>query len=480
MKKLILALALAWLAGISVRADEPLAWPRFRGPDGSGVADSQKPPVQFGPASNVKWKVPVPSGISSPIVVADKLIITAFDSGKIYTIAYQRSDGKELWRKEAPAKKIEPFLKGEGSPATATPVTDGRRIVCYFGSCGLICYDLNGNELWQFPMPPPVTWGDFGSGVSPILVNGTVILVRDEMKGSRILALDATNGSLRWEKARQSNVAYCTPVPWNTPDGVQIVAAGIGRMIGYDLKTGRERWFFAGMPAGPCASPMVVDGTLFYAGWNSGGPDDKENQMPSFDQLLKEADSDKDGAISRAEADKTLLKDAFDVFDFNKDGKITRDEWDYFLKLLADGRSSAFALRPGGTGEVSGSHVIWKKTKGLPYIPSAIVYRGQMIMIKDGGLVSAYDAKTGAEIYIQERAAAPGRYYASPVAANGHIYFVSLDNGAVTVLKAGSTKPEVVTKNVKLGERVAATPAIADNALYVRTEKHLYAFAAEK
>jgi outer membrane protein assembly factor BamB len=101
-------------------------------------------------------------------------------------------------------------------------------------------------------------------------------------------------------------------------------------------------------------------------------------------------------------------------------------------------------------------------------------------MVKDGGLVSAYDAKTGKEVYFQERVAAPGRYYASPVAANGHIYFTSLDGGAVTVLKAGTAKPEVVARNPKLGERVAATPAIADNVLYIRAEKHLYAFAESK
>src|SRR5207248_8049635 len=114
-------------------------------------------------------------------------------------------------------------------------------------------------------------------------------------------------------------------------------------------------------------------------------------------------------------------------------------------------------------------HLLWKKTKGLPYIASALVYRGQCVMVRDGGLVTGYDAKTGKEVYLQERAAAPGRYSASPVAANGHIYFTSLDDGAVTVLKAGAAKPEVVATNPSLGERTAATPAIADNTLYVRT-----------
>src|SRR3990170_1441644 len=94
-----------------------LAWPQFRGPNGSGVADGQKPPLEIGPEKNLKWKAPVPSGLSSPIVAGDKLVMTAFDGGKLYTIAYDRTDGREVWRAEAPAKRIEAFHKTEGSPA---------------------------------------------------------------------------------------------------------------------------------------------------------------------------------------------------------------------------------------------------------------------------------------------------------------------------------------------------------------------------
>ena len=146
---------------------------------------------------------------------------------------------------------------------------------------------------------------------------------------------------------------------------------------------------------------------------------------------------------------------------------------------MAEGKNSAFALKAGGTGDVTDSHLLWKNTKGMPYVASAIAYRGQYVMVKDGGIVTAFDMKTGKELYM-ERAAAGGRYYASPVAANGHIYFTSLDDGAVTVVKAGGAKPEVIAKNTPLGERVAATPAIADDTLYVRTEKHLYAFGVKE
>jgi outer membrane protein assembly factor BamB len=480
MKGLIALVMVGMFAANGLCADQPLAWPQFRGPGGSGVAKGQKPPVELGPDKNVQWKVPVPSGLSSPVVVEDKLVISAFEGEKLYTIAYRRADGTEVWRSEAPAKQIEPYHKVEGSPAASTPATDGEHIVTYFGSCGLFCYDLSGKELWKLEMAPASIPGNFGSGVSPILVDGIVVLVRDESKNPRILALDAATGSLKWEMKRQSIVSYCTPVVWDTPAGKQVVAAGHGRMIGYDLKTGAEKWFLSGMPSGPCASPVAAEGTLFFAGWSPGGADDKEFQMPTFDSLLKQADTNKDGVLSREEAQKTFIKDMFDSIDANQDGKITRDEWDVVVKFFAEGKNSAFALSPGGTGDVASSHLLWKKTKGLPYISSALEYGGQLIMIKDGGLVTAYDAKTGKELYLQERAAARGRYYASPVAANGHIYFTSLEDGAVTVLKAGSAKPEVIAKNPKLGERVAATPAIADNVLYIRTDKHLYAFAEKK
>jgi len=455
-------------------ADSPLAWPQFRGPNGSGVADDQKPPVQIGPDKNVKWKIEVPSGLSSPIVAGDKLVITAFEEGKLYTIAYDRASGKEAWRAAAPAKEIENYYKAEGSPAASTPVTDGQRIVAYFGSCGFVCYDLAGKELWKHEMPMASAPGDFGTGTSPTLADGLVVVVRDEMKNSRIVAVDVATGKPAWETKRRSVASYCTPIVWDTPAGKQIAAAGHAQMVGYDLKTGAERWSLAGLPSGCCSSPVAAGGTLYFAGWSPGGPD-SEFQMPSFDTVLA-GDKNKDGKISREESQE---KGFFDATDADKDGQITRDEWDTVIKFMTEGKNSAFALKPSDNGAVSESQMLWKQTKGLPYIASAILYRGQYVMVKEGGIVTALDAATGKELYMK-RALATGNYYASPVAAGGHIYFVSLVDGAVTVLKAGAASPEVAAENPPLGERVAATPAIADNTLFIRTEKHLYAFAEPK
>ncbi|HWY87888.1 MAG TPA: PQQ-binding-like beta-propeller repeat protein, partial [Gemmataceae bacterium] len=233
----------------------------------------------------------------------------------------------------------------------------------------------------------------------------------------------------------------------------------------------------SGIPAGCCNSPVAAGDVVLFAGGASGGDDGAK--MPSFDDLLKLLDKDGDGAISREEAQNSQLKDFFDNQDINKDGKITRDEWDTIMKFMSEGKDTALAVKAGGSGDITKTHVLWRKAKGLPHVPSALAYRDQLIMVKDGGIVTAYETKSGKQVY-QERAGNSGRYYASPVAANGHVYLTGLDDGTVTVLRVGADKMEVAATNPSLGERVAATPAIADHTLYIRTAGHLYAFAEGK
>jgi outer membrane protein assembly factor BamB len=477
MTRAIACCLLLIVTTIARGADTQLPWPQFRGPGASGVAEGARPPVEIGPEKNVRWKVPVPSGLSSPIIVGDKIVLTALDGEKLYTIAYRRADGREVWRAAAPAKEIEAYHKTEGSPASSTPATDGERIVSYFGSCGLVCYNTAGKELWKVEMRPAKTMGDFGSGVSPVIADGLVVLLRDEMTEPKIVVVDAKTGEPKWERKRGSQSGYCTPAVWETPAGKQIAAPGFGQMTGYELRTGDEKWYVVGMPSATCASPVTANGELYFAAWSPGDPEETEFKMPTFDDILNEngADANKDGILSKEESQKTQFKDFFDNNDGNKDGMLAREEWEAMLKFLASSKNTAFALRPGGTGDVTASHVRWKQTKGLPYVSSGIVYAGQYVMVKDGGIVTAYDIQTGKDLY-QKRALESGSYYASPVAANGHIYFASLPDGVVTVLKAGAASPEVVVKNPPLGERLAATPAIADDTLYIRTAGHLYAF----
>src|SRR5689334_10262320 len=159
MRELITSVLLIVISSPGIGAGDTLSWPRFRGPNGSGVATGEVPPVDIGPDKNVKWKVAVASGLSSPIIAGDKLILTAVDRGELFTIAYSRSSGAEGWRAKAPASQLEAHHETEGSPAASTCATDGERIVSYFGSCGLCCYDLLGKELWRIELPPALTLG---------------------------------------------------------------------------------------------------------------------------------------------------------------------------------------------------------------------------------------------------------------------------------------------------------------------------------
>ena len=459
----------------SAFAANPTPWSQFRGPAGTGVAAAdQKPPTKLGPDTNVKWKVDCPPGASSPVIAGNKLFLTAHDGDKLVTIAYSRADGKELWRKVAPAKEIEQYFKTEGSPAASTPVTDGERVVTYFGSCGLICYDLDGNELWKYELPVALTNNDFGTGSSPVLADGMVILQRDQRQDSKLLAIDLKTGSKVWETKRDDKTSWSTACIWDTPGGKQVVVGGATKLKGYDLKTGAEKWSVNDLPAVPCTTPVVADGKLIFAAWAPGtGSGKGDIKMPTFDEVLDQAGEKEKGFLTKAGSEKTFLKGFFDSNDPNKDGKITREEWDAQLKFLASGKNRAVAVTPGGSGDISKTHVAWSIDSGLPYVPSPLVYDGIMYSVNMGGRLSAFDVKTGKAVYEAELVGLTN-VYASPVAANGHIYLCGLDK-AVVVIKAGEL-PQKVT-NTKLDDRIAATPAIADNVIYIRTNKTLYAFA---
>ena len=186
---------LAALAITSPAFAEP-NWPQFRGPDGLAVAAGKAAvPAEFGPEKNVVWKTPLASGHSSPILWGARIFLTTFDAGKLFAVCLDRASGQTLWSKEVPAETIEQVHR-IASPATPTPCTDGERAYFYFGSFGLLVLDFDGKEVWRFPMPLPVN--DFGTGASPILVDGKVILLRDQDVGSFLLAIDARTGRQLW------------------------------------------------------------------------------------------------------------------------------------------------------------------------------------------------------------------------------------------------------------------------------------------
>jgi outer membrane protein assembly factor BamB len=470
-KHLFSILAAAMSTACTATAAET-GWPQFRGPNGSGVSESAKPPVEFAPGTNQLWKISVPSGMSSPCVWLDSILLTAFDAGKLETHCYQRRDGKLLWKQDAKAETLEEFHATEGSPAASTPATDGERVVSYFGSCGLICYDFKGKELWRHPLPAARTAGSFGSGSSPCIAGELVLVNRDQATNCSLLAVDLRTGKKVWETARPDVAqSYGTPIFWNNNGVNEAVMSGSLKLKGYDLKTGAERWSLAGMPSFTCTTPVAGDGLLFFAGW---APSASDGGMPSFADMAKGADKDKDGAISFDEAKAAGMDSFFKPLDSNGDGKLTSEDFEIMKAMMAKGKNVLVAVKPGGKGELTESQVAWKQTRGLPYVPSPLYYRGRVYLIRDGGLMSSFDAKTGQPHFKEERIDAIGSYYASPVAADGRIY-VSSVNGRVTVLAAGGETPQILHQ-ADFGERISATPALVGNTLYLRTASALFAF----
>src|SRR5213593_2250129 len=145
MKPILLASILT--AGFNLGAASS-SWPQFRGPNSSGVAEKDKPPIQFSSETNLLWKTEAPSGLSSPCIAGDWIFLTGFEEGKLLALCFNRRDGKELWRQEAPPGKV-PEVHKISSPAVATPATDGRLVYVYFVSFGLVAYDFKGHEQWR-------------------------------------------------------------------------------------------------------------------------------------------------------------------------------------------------------------------------------------------------------------------------------------------------------------------------------------------
>lgn len=441
-------------------------WPRFRGPNGCGIGHGSFP-THFGPDSNMVWKVALPGGHSSPCLWGDRIFLTGFSDGKLETVGLDRASGRLIWRQTLQPGAIERGAQ-LSNPATATPATDGRAVYVYFGSYGLAAYDFQGRELWNKPLPIPVT--QHGPGTSPVVCDGRVLLACDQDTDSYLLCVDARTGETLWKTDRHGfKRGFATPLPYPPANPVQVILPGSLRLMSYNLADGSERWSVPGLPNEMVSSAVAGDGLIFVAGWTAGSG---VHSMPSFDSLLRH-DSDGDGRLSRSDIPGGPAKQHFLYLDSNKDGQLTREEYQEMSGLFDQSQNTALAVRPDGHGDVTESHVLWRQTRGLPYCPSPLYYEGRLFLIKNGGLATSFDARTGAIHFQEERIGALGDYYASPVAADGKICVVS-QRGVAVILRS-SDQLEVLARN-ELHEPVVATPALAGQQIIVRTTEHLYVF----
>lgn len=446
-------------------------WPQFRGPNCSGVAIKARPPIKISPTNGILWSIETPWSPSSPCVVGDRIFLTTYADGELQTRCYAAKGPRLLWSKGISVPKLEMFHNSEGSPAASTPAADRRHVVSYFGSFGLVCYDHEGKELWRHPLPVALSGGSFGTGTSPSLVGKRVILNRDQDLGSTLLAFDLESGRVLWETPRpEAHGSFGTPILWRNQGVEQVVVPGSLRLKAYDVKTGHELWLAESTAGLACTTPVVGDDMLFFASWSPGKND---APRPSWESFLKQHDKNGDGEIAFEELEGPG-RDFYRGLDVDHDGKITRKDYELIEANDAKAENVLMAIRSGGQGNISRTHIAWKVTRGLPYVPSPLFYEGRLYIVRDGGMLSCFDPQTGKPFYQQERLEAADQYYASPVAADGRIYLLSVP-GRLTVIKAGGDKPEVLHQ-AKFGERIFATPALVANRLYLRTQTRLYAF----
>jgi outer membrane protein assembly factor BamB len=434
-------------------ADALGSWPTFRGPEASGVADGQQLPDHWSveTGEHVLWKTPIPGlAHSSPIVWGDRLFVTsAISSRGVTTLepgrfpgdgaasedrsrqrwmlyALDRPSGRILWERAVHEGEPSDRRHIRSTYASATPATDGRIVVSWFGSQGVHAYTVNGDFLWKADLGrvdagaigfPTIEWGPASS---PIVWNDLAILQVDTQTDSFVVALALETGEQVWKTGRDEGSSWSTPTVVSTAAGPELVTSGAYYARGYDPRSGAERWRLRG-----------GGGSII--------------QMPT-----------------------PILGDGLFVFSSGGIG----------------GRRPLVVARPGGRGdlslkenETSNASVAWSYPARGSNRTTPIVYRGLLYVLANNGVLDAYDVKTGEEIYRQRLPAIGSGFSASPIAADGKLYLVNED-GQMAVVSAGREFRHIATN--PMGELMMATPALSGGVMYARGLRHVIAIGMKR
>ena len=462
-----------WLGWLLVQIALAAAdWTQFRGPNGSGVSPSKGLPEHFDLQTNVVWRTALPLGHSSPVFTTDHIFVTAFEGKTLLTICLDRASGQVLWRREAPRDREEPVEHTNG-PASPSPVTDGGNVYVFFGDFGLLSYGPEGNERWRLPLGPFNNVN--GHGSSPILADGRLVLICDQDTGSYLLTVDAASGRVLWKTMRpQYTRGYATPAVYRPKNGpVELIVPGSFEVASYAIETGEKLWWVRGMAWQLKSVPVIDRDRIFVSGWEIDGDQDKRGKTPEFATALAEYDKNHDGKLSPGEMPPSYGSEWFADSDLDHDGYIDDREW-LFYQARNAAENCLVAVRGGGHGDVTKSHVLWRYRRALPNTASPLFYEGVIYLVRDG-IVTSLNPENGAVFKQARLTGALGRYWSSPVAADGRIFVVSED-GKVVVLRA-APEWEILAIN-NLDEDTFATPAILDGRIYVRTRVALYCFAS--
>jgi outer membrane protein assembly factor BamB len=438
------ALLLALLPTGSLAAERTVNWPSFRGTNATGIAEGFATPATWDveKSQNVRWKTALPGlGHSSPVVWGDRIFVTTAVNSKgkadlkvgLYgdiapaddnseqkwdIVCLNKKTGKVLWQKTAHAGVPKVQRHTKATHANPSVATDGKYVVASFGSEGLYCYDMSGKQVWKkdlgvldsgYYVVPTAQWG-FAS--SPVLADGMVIVQCDVQKDSFLAAFRAKDGSEVWRTPRADVPTWSTPTVVREGGRAQVVVNGYKHIGGYDLKTGKELWKLTGGGDIPVPTPIVADGLVYIT---------------------------------------------------NAHGRMAPI---YAVKTTAEGDISLKA------DERANGHIAWSLARDGGYMQTPLVYGGQLYVCRDNGVLSCYDAKTGNRLYQERLGTGRTGFTASPVAADGKLYFTS-EEGEIYVVKAG---PEFKLLSTNpMGEVCMATPAISEGLLLFRTQGHLVA-----
>jgi outer membrane protein assembly factor BamB len=390
-------------------------WPQWRGPNMNGFVAETNLPVRWSTTENVAWTLALPdfSG-STPIIWNDRIFLHVAEGTELYLLCIDRTRGVELWKKHLGSGNAKVRKQNMSSPS---PVTDGRLVWVMTGTGVLTAFDFDGKPQWSRDIQKD--FGQFGLNwgyaSSPMLHNGVLYVeVLHGMKTddpSYVLAIDATTGKTRWRMERptdavsESPVAYTTPALLRYGNTEEIVISGGDYVTGHDPATGAELWRAGGLNPGKDRNYRVVA------------------------------------------------------------SPIVADE----MIFVSSRVRPLMALRAGGRGDVSKSHLAWTTDQG-PDVPTPATDGKYVYILNDRGILWCRDAKTGTEVWGNQRAR-PGTYSASPLVADGKLYVTSED-GLTTVLDAGPVF-KVLAEN-DLADYTLSSIAVSDGQLFMRTTRHLY------
>jgi outer membrane protein assembly factor BamB len=404
---LVLALVVALAATQSLPASD---WTRFRGPNGTGVSNDKGVPVKW-TKENILWKTPIPGvGYGSPIVSKGKVFLqsAAQDGTSRSLICVDATSGKILWAQKMPGTKA--HIHKLNSRASSTPASDGERVYSLFwdgSDITLFAHDFDGKLVWKHPLGRFTS--QHGAGGSPIVHDGKLIFVNDQDGSSAVICLDAQTGKQIWKQVRKPfRACYSTPFIMPSSEGkTELVVATTAGITGYDLQSGQENWIF---------------------NWDFG----KGMPLRTVGSPIRA-----DGLILAASGD-------------------------------GSGARHTIAVRTGGKGDVSKTHLVWEMKKDFPYVPTMLVRGDYIYSVKDQGIAYCHVAKTGEQVWSERLGST---VFASPVMIDGKIY-AAAENGTVYVFEA-APKFKLLAEN-SIGEPISATPAVVDNHLFVRAKSDLF------